>query len=104
MLVTAYTKAYAMHMQSGRMETMTAPPRASDATPHWLRHCIGTRYRADVATKRKTPQHTVAIDQDLWDELDPAARSVGYDRPKVINQFIRWYLRRPGAKLPQRPD
>ncbi len=24
--------------------------------------------------------------------------------PAVIREFIRWYLRRPGAKLPQRPS
>jgi len=29
---------------------------------------------------------------------------MGTDRAKVINQFLRWYLHRPGAKLPKRPD
>ena len=31
------------------------------------------------------------------------ANREGTDRAKVINQFLRWYLRRPGAKLPERP-
>lgn len=26
------------------------------------------------------------------------------DRAKALNQFIHWYLRRPGAKLPERPE
>ena len=25
-------------------------------------------------------------------------------RARVIREFIRWYMRRPGAKLPARPD
>ena len=29
---------------------------------------------------------------------------MGTDRAKVVNQFIRWYLHRPGARIPKRPD
>lgn len=32
--------------------------------------------------------------------MHPTGRS---PRTAVVRQFIRWYLRRPGAKLPERP-
>lgn len=32
--------------------------------------------------------------------MHPTGRS---PRAAVIRQFIRWYMRRPGAKLPERP-
>lgn len=63
----------------------------------------GTDYRIDVpSTPRKTPQRTIAIEDELWDPLDPAARKVGYNRPAVIKQLIRWYLGK--GPLPQRPE
>jgi hypothetical protein len=45
----------------------------------------------------------VRVSDDDWTDLDAAAASAGSDRAKIINQLIRWYLRRPGAKLPDRP-
>lgn len=40
---------------------------------------------------------------DLWEEFGTAAEAQGTDRSKVINEFIRWFLRKPGAKMPARP-
>lgn len=44
---------------------------------------------------------------DEWDPFEAATRAVHptgrSPRTKVIREFIRWYLRRPGAKLPERP-
>lgn len=38
---------------------------------------------------------------DEWEELGEVA---GHrQRAAVIRQLVRWYLRRPGAKLPERP-
>ncbi len=49
----------------------------------------------------KTPRQTIRIDVDLWDAF---GRAVGVrERGRAIREFIAWYLRRPGAKLPQRP-
>lgn len=42
-------------------------------------------------------------DQD-WEDLEEATKGRGTDRSTVIRDFIRYYLRRPGAKLPKRPD
>lgn len=44
-------------------------------------------------------QHTRVPQQD-WDDFAVAA---GSDAPEEIRRFIRWYLRRRGAKLPTRP-
>jgi hypothetical protein len=47
-----------------------------------------------------TPNRVIRIG-DEWDELGDAAGK--YKRTEVIRQLIRWYLRYPGAKLPERP-
>lgn len=85
-------------------EHMTIAPELSETPPGVLVHRTGKRYRPHVAaTPRRTPQRTVAVEDEDWDELDAASRQAGYQRAMVIRAFIRWYLRRPGAKLPQRP-
>lgn len=58
---------------------------------------------ADESTWKITKHRSIRLEQDLWDRLDLAAKATGYDRSGVIRQFVRWYLRVPGAKLPQRP-
>jgi len=44
-------------------------------------------------------QHVRAADDD-WADLDTASDG---RRPEVVREFIRWYLRRPGSRLPDRP-
>jgi hypothetical protein len=44
-------------------------------------------------------QHVRAPDDD-WADLDAASDG---RRPEVIRELIRWYLRRPGSRLPARP-
>lgn len=58
---------------------------------------------ADESSWKITKVRSIRLEQDLWDDLGPAAQKVGHDRAGVIRQFVRWYLRRPGADLPQRP-
>ena len=50
-----------------------------------------------------TQHRSVRISDNDWADLQTAATATGTDRAKLINQFIRWYLRRPAAKLPDRP-
>ena len=57
-----------------------------------------------VPNQPRTQHRSVRVDDEDWTDADAAAKSMGTDRAKVINQFIRWYLRRPGAKLPERPE
>lgn len=52
----------------------------------------------------RTQHRSVRIDDADWADLDDAAKAAGADRAKIINQFIRWYLRRPGAELPERQE
>lgn len=43
------------------------------------------------------------IDDDLWEDMEAATKAAGTDRSAVSRQFYEWYLRRPDAKLPERP-
>lgn len=52
----------------------------------------------------RTPNRAIRISDDDWADLGKAAQAVGSDRTKVVVQLIRWYLRRPGVKMPTRPD
>ena len=56
-----------------------------------------------VPNQPKTQHRSVRIEDDDWTDAEQATARMGTDRAKVINQFLRWYLRRPGAKLPERP-
>ncbi|MFE1205630.1 hypothetical protein ACFW5V_28500 [Streptomyces sp. NPDC058762] len=43
------------------------------------------------------------IDDDLVADFDTAAATAGSDRSRITRQFWEWYVRRPGAELPERP-
>ena len=47
------------------------------------------------------------VPDEEWGPFEEAAKAVHPDgrspRARVLREFIRWYLRRPGAKLPERP-
>lgn len=52
-----------------------------------------------------TPFRKFRADDELWAELGRAVAASPdgeADRSAVIRQFIRWYVGRPGAQLPQR--
>jgi len=42
-----------------------------------------------------------------WEPFEAAAKSIHPQgrspRARVLREFMRWYMRRPGAKLPDRP-
>lgn len=50
----------------------------------------------------RTQHRSVRISDDDWKDL--AARAPGGDRAAVIKDLVAWYLRRSGAKLPDRPQ
>lgn len=54
---------------------------------------------------RKKESHTtnrvIRIADPDWDDL--GTRAGLRNRAQVMRQLIAWYLRRPGAKLPERP-
>lgn len=56
-----------------------------------------------VPNQPKTQHRSVRVEDDDWSDAEEATGRMGTDRAKVINQLLRWYLRRPGARLPERP-
>lgn len=48
----------------------------------------------------KTKHRMVRISDERWDKLGDLAKP---NRASVINAFIAWFLREPGADLPERP-
>lgn len=44
------------------------------------------------------------IDDDLVNDFDAAAHTAGSDRSRITRQLWEWYVQRPGAKLPERPE
>lgn len=83
---------------------MTLIAETGDMATATLDPCVGSAYDPPVATTpRKTPQRTLVVEPSDWDELQVAAKAVGSDRATVLRQFIKWYIRRPGARMPQRP-
>ncbi|MFE2710593.1 hypothetical protein ACFXKI_01030 [Streptomyces mirabilis] len=51
----------------------------------------------------KTPARQIRIGE-TWYDFDAGAKAMGTERAAVIRELIDWYIREPGAKLPQRPD
>lgn len=56
-----------------------------------------------MPNKPKTQHRSVRVVDPDWEDAGRQTARMGTDRAKVINQFLRWYLRRPGAGLPERP-
>ena len=72
--------------------TLTDTPRHDTLTP------------VTGKSGRGTARQTVRIDEALWVEFEDArARAGAKDRSEVLREFVKWYVRRAGAKLPKRP-
>ena len=52
----------------------------------------------------KTPVRNLRVEDDLWGSFGAACTAAGIDRSTALRDFMRWYMREPGAKLPKRPD
>ena len=57
-----------------------------------------------MTPSRGTPTRPIRIELTLWERFGVAAKRQGFDRSSLIREFIGWYLRMPGAKMPKRPD
>lgn len=44
------------------------------------------------------------IDDELVNDFDTAAREMDSDRSRITKALWEWYVRRPGAELPERPE
>lgn len=49
---------------------------------------------------RGTPKFGIRVPEVLWQRFGELAEP---DRSEVLREFLRWYVREPGAKLPKRP-
>ncbi len=49
---------------------------------------------------RGTPKHGVRVPDELWQRAVELAEP---DLSAVLREFLRWYVREPGATLPRRP-
>ncbi|MGI5161428.1 hypothetical protein [Microbispora sp. CA-102843] len=56
-----------------------------------------------MPNKPRTQHRSVRVDDPEWADLDAAAQLDDSDRAKIINAYIAFHLRRPGAELPPRP-
>lgn len=57
-----------------------------------------------MAPTRGTPTRPIRIEPTLWEQFGQATATAGADRSGVLRDFIRWYVREPGGKLPRRPE
>ncbi len=51
-----------------------------------------------------TPIRSIRIAAATWDVAKRKAREQGLTMSELLRQFLEWWLRTPGAKLPKRPD
>lgn len=51
---------------------------------------------------RGTARQTVRVNETLWQQFGEVAEAAGTDRSTLVREFIRWYVREPGARQPQR--
>lgn len=54
--------------------------------------------------ERDAKPRNVRFKDPRWDRFGKQVAKSDDTRTRVINQFVAWYNREPGAKLPQRPD
>lgn len=59
-------------------------------------------YAGRMPNVPKTPARQIRIG-DEWYDFDRAAKAQDTERAALVREFIAWYLRKPGAKLPERP-
>jgi nucleoside-diphosphate-sugar epimerase len=50
-----------------------------------------------------TPIRSIRIAAATWDVAKAKAREQGKSMSELIREFLDWWLRTPGAKLPARP-
>ena len=51
-----------------------------------------------------TPIRSIRIAAATWDVAKQRAREQGKTMSELVREFLDWWLRTPGAKLPARPE
>lgn len=58
-----------------------------------------------MANAHKHKQRVIrGAPDELWEDLDTATKAADTDRSAITRQFWEWYIQRPGANLPKRPE
>lgn len=52
----------------------------------------------------KSQHRSVRFSDEDWADLQAATATKSTDRGTILKELAAWYLRRPGAELPARPD
>lgn len=52
---------------------------------------------------RGTPYARFRLAAGIWERMGQEAERLGTDRAAVLRAFVLWWLRYPGAELPDRP-
>ena len=60
--------------------------------------------RGRPVTTGTTPKRSLRMPDELWDDLVAKAEAEGVEIAGLTREFYAWWLRRPGAKLPRRPE
>ena len=59
--------------------------------------------RGRPVTTGTTPKCGIRIPDDTWLPAVKTAHDQGTSAGELCREFLDWYLRKPGAKLPARP-
>ncbi|MDG4796232.1 hypothetical protein [Micromonospora sp. WMMD1082] len=51
-----------------------------------------------------TQHRSIRVPDDTWQPAMERAREAGTSAGELCREFLDWWLRKPGAKLPKRPD
>lgn len=51
----------------------------------------------------KTQHRSIRIPDDTWQPAMAKAKDAGTSAGELCREFLDWWLRKPGAKLPARP-
>ncbi len=87
-------------MQSRTVDGMSEATHGGDAGRRLLRQCLVNSYGPCVPTPRKTPQHTVVVDDDLWQTARRIAELRREKISDVIRQALLRYVQRHKHLLP----
>lgn len=69
-----------------------------------LHNKAGTPALTVSASSGKTPTRPIRVDLGIWAEFGAAAGAMGTDRSAALRSFMGWYLNKPGATMPVRPE
>lgn len=62
-----------------------------------------TRYALGMPDAPKTKHRSVRVSDERWRRLGDEAEAIDATRADLINEFIAWRIREPGARMPKRP-